>query len=878
MKKLLVQGLGVAVVLVLAAVAWAQLQRAPKGAAAGGREAARRTEVVFPAGQGPGTDAEAEPRGGLWLEGEVTDASGDPVAGAVIQIDSLPPRRVTSDDSGLFQLDGLLARRYALTATADGLAAGPVAVVLRPDTEPLHLVMRPAARLVVAVQDADGAPVRGASVALRGPLVAEQAVAEDGRAAFAAALPGAYAVWATAEGFAPSVVTARIPAAAEPVALVIRLDRGRPVSGRVVDEAGLPLAAAKVVPVLPGVGSPPGQAPAITGDDGRFALAAVPTQAVRLSASLPGYADAGAPLPDGDDEVQIVLTRGATVEGRVLDEGGAPVAGALVRAALVGALEEARQWQTTSDERGDYALEGLPLARLEVVALHPVGASEPGEVDAARGGTHALDLVLPIAGYIRGRVVDGEGEPVPHVRVVAHPELRGRGGSLAAQRIRGELSATTDAEGRFALEGLRPGGYVLRPLPAGASEQTSILRAGTRTSTGRDDVEVRLLAGGTIRGRLVDARGEPVAGYGLRVDIAAVVPQADAEGRFEVEDVAPGLHTLTLLGEGFASLHVDDVQVASGAVTDLGDLEAPAGRRIEGVVLDADLRPVAGARVVAGTQLLGSSDALGEPMGLGGELGSTKARTDAEGRFALEGLDAGTLVVAAEHPDAGRSAGVEVGTGGEPIVLHLRATAVLEGRVLREGRPAAGVFVEAHALGVTRARAVVTTDREGRYRFERLAAGPTRVTAKVMEALDAQLATSEQLELGPAERHEIELRIEAGGGQLTVEFDAAHQGPHHQALLYLVPGAIDASTAGALEAAMASGDSGGLQTASSIDGEPVLLRGIEPGPHTLCAILVAIDPEDPRALRTMQRDADSMPVVCERVEITEGEPAVVEID
>ena len=58
----------------------------------------------------------------------------------------------------------------------------------------------------------------------------------------------------------------------------------------------------------------------------------------------------------------------------------------------------------------------------------------------------ALDIVLPRAGSLRGRVLDGDDRPVAGATVVAHPE--------SPFDISEERHATTDAEGWFEVTGL----------------------------------------------------------------------------------------------------------------------------------------------------------------------------------------------------------------------------------------------------------------------------------------------------------------------------------------------------------------------------------------------------------------------------------------
>ncbi len=92
--------------------------------------------------------------------------------------------------------------------------------------------------------------------------------------------------------------------------------------------------------------------------------------------------------------------------------------------AFTAHLQAGRSWDVA------VAPEGRPYVLIEDVAP----------------GAGALDVVLPSAGTLRGRVVDADGRPVRNVTVGAHPE--------SPVDVYEERFVTTDAEGFFVIEGL----------------------------------------------------------------------------------------------------------------------------------------------------------------------------------------------------------------------------------------------------------------------------------------------------------------------------------------------------------------------------------------------------------------------------------------
>src|SRR3989442_13136599 len=79
----------------------------------------------------------------------------------------------------------------------------------------------------------------------------------------------------------------------------------------------------------------------------------------------------------------------------------------------------------------------------------------------------------------------------------------------------GSVEAITDQNGRFILEGVPPGHYLVNATKAGfalivdSAEMPAVDIIEGRAFTG---VEISLTKGGAMTGRIVDPRAEPVAG------------------------------------------------------------------------------------------------------------------------------------------------------------------------------------------------------------------------------------------------------------------------------------------------------------------------------------------------------------------------------
>lgn len=188
--------------------------------------------------------------------------------------------------------------------------------------------------------------------------------------------------------------------------------------------------------------------------------------AVQVEAADFGQAQVG-PMAAGDapSEIRVVLQRLPGIRGRVVCEGkGVPGAWVkLLRPTPSGRTQyingfpaDCDAWpvaESTTDDAGRFALqlrqtgEYLVRAGAKGLCLAEIG---PQRFEAHRGA-EGLELVLPAAGAIEGRLLLAPGESEREWIIGAS-----RGDGLAR-------TVHTDAEGRFRFESLSPGDWLLRP-------------------------------------------------------------------------------------------------------------------------------------------------------------------------------------------------------------------------------------------------------------------------------------------------------------------------------------------------------------------------------------------------------------------------------
>lgn len=231
-------------------------------------------------------------------------------------------------------------------------------------------------------------------------------------------------------------------------------------------------------------------------------------------------------------ETRIPLVPGTAVSGRVLDENGAGVSGALVAWSNTDqTLDESsfsvfspfsdygRMSEKLTDGQGRYRMTVPPGAGC-VIAEKPglrVGAKCHVDVNIGRETT-GVDIVLRTGVRVTGRVVDAAGSPVEGADVVATTPGTAHDPSMRrAYRFR----VKSGADGRFVMVGLPP-----QPMALAAVTETASSPLVEIDAARPSDVVLHLEYNGTLAGVVKEADGRPVAfasvNYWLEPDYGAL--------------------------------------------------------------------------------------------------------------------------------------------------------------------------------------------------------------------------------------------------------------------------------------------------------------------------------------------------------------------
>ena len=346
---------------------------------------------------------------------------------------------------------------------------------------------------------------------------------------------------------------------------------------------------------------------------------------------------------------------------------------------------------------------------------------------------------------LSGRTVQsGTQEAVPLALVVLTWEGSRRPGAPGEEQAR----ATSDAQGKFRLDGLAPGNYRATAQAAGYARGAARIDAQASR-----EVVVELAAASFIEGHVVAADGSKASGAEVSASGGeeAVTATASETGSFSLE-VSPRSWSLTARRGDEAGRAPAPVTVAAGATARGVKIQLGAASGISGSVVAAvGQRPVAGAQISV------------SPYDQSGDSG--RAVSDASGAFKVAGLAPGSYdveVSADGFTDQSRR-GVTVQPGQQfPLRVELRRTGAIEG-VVRDlaGRAVPYALVRSmHAgLGGPAPTMESRSDDAGAYRLSGLSPGAGTFTA--LRDGSAQGATaSADVPEGGAARLDFQLKDE----------------------------------------------------------------------------------------------------------------------
>jgi beta-lactamase regulating signal transducer with metallopeptidase domain len=468
------------------------------------------------------------------------------------------------------------------------------------------------------------------------------------------------------------------------------------VSGIVVSRVGLPIDSARIVLRPTGPVVMPRDSNRFfrssTGPDGKFVVNGVTPGEYFVTADhsshIPVLPDHGSPkitlIAGKSHEVKVEMMEQSTVAGKVVDEDGDPMAGALIevlrvtyhegRHLLVGVAssesDDEGNFRVANVRAGKYYLRATLGRARQVPERAPIESVKPGTQDLRYGSTYYPNAVDPSGAstffvgdaqnvdgidvrmkkwpwfHVRGKVI-GDLRNYPETRVMRMPREPGYppGWSLAA---------TIRADGAFDLANMWPGQFTIAVITI----KGDILGWTPITISGRDLENVAINAAASdIMGMVrVDSTAETSAAADSmpRLEVAlfpgdgpSVFPYRvpAAEGRaFTIPKVAPGRYRVAVTGIPQGS-YLKSVQLGGqSGLTGTLDLTAGSGVAPLEILVSQKAGTVGGVATDKGGKAVSGGTVTLVPVISSpgyGHLYPT-ARIDQGGRFQVTGVAPGS--------------------------------------------------------------------------------------------------------------------------------------------------------------------------------------------------------------------------------------------
>lgn len=438
---------------------------------------------------------------GFRVYGFIADAGGNPLQGAAIELRMQDTRfrpgthaewdekdraigklrTIQSQPDGSYEFLHLGSGIFTLTASLEGFATGRVMPVVlmgsNPDAEH-NLELGTEFKLGGRVVDEQGTPIPEATVSVarsrpRPILSMEGASLEDGTFEVGGLPEGTYGVAVSCPGYSPMRMT-RVQSGRMDLEFILGTRGG--VTGKVTDSQGNPvprftLALRKVNPGTAMFGIP-GRETRVQDEAGMYLFEDLERGTYRLLVTAAGFAPTYSPGFFVEQnivrDVNITMTFGAELSGKVVSKDQQPLAGAEVilhgkdysnqdRFSLFGAtLGDPNNIPGTTvktNAQGVFHLKNVYTGDLQLEIVHSEHLPEFIFLHLPEGGKKDIGTIsMQAGGEISGTVTSKNGKVLAGSTVYL---TRQGGGQFLSKQ------AVTDAMGRFLFQGLEPARYDL---------------------------------------------------------------------------------------------------------------------------------------------------------------------------------------------------------------------------------------------------------------------------------------------------------------------------------------------------------------------------------------------------------------------------------
>lgn len=555
------------------------------------------------------------------IHGTVVQPNGEPMSNATVRIinpGSTEPREVQTNTSGAFRVEALPLDFYAVEATQVGF--GPAVVIgVVPGGAALRLILQ-TGREIDGELLRRGKAVSGGVVHIGGPGMfpqRSQPAERNGRFLIGGLQLGAYEVIAVAPGLSSGFVDhihidsdEEDAETGEDDSVQLEMLTAPTVTLRFRGRRGLPDIETGVVTIAPR----PIHVLALNAliHDGEATIDFLPPGEYWIRVRAPGFMphEGRFWVTKEGGELDIVLKRGATIDGEVVDQANNPIAGARLRAVVEtesegsydlskGVFERFHRlarpdgtpfwWPTsryTTDRHGHFEISGIPEGKVTLIAQkseYSVAMSRPLNVQHDER-YHGIRIELENGRPLRGRVEDQKGGALSGASVSIAP-------SALPAWLAGR-SILTDRSGAFVFQDLPKEVQITVRHP----DYDIVTQTLALSPSGKDDLVIKMDAPSLRQytGRVLRTQRGPAKGARVwfmsgtsRVPVCSAM--SDNKGQFKAVSCTTKPDSVIIYLDGYAPLikelvnpdNPEDWVLRAGGELDVVSQRQPMHVRVE---------------------------------------------------------------------------------------------------------------------------------------------------------------------------------------------------------------------------------------------------------------------------------------------------------
>ncbi|MCP5022515.1 MAG: carboxypeptidase regulatory-like domain-containing protein [bacterium] len=473
-----------------------------------------------------------------------------------------------------------------------------------------------------------------------------------------------YTLIATHPGYAPVKLSPLDTTSGAVIEQKLVMTGGSRVYGAILDTQGNQVGGATVTLTPSAVGAgmqedSPTKHETVSADDGTYEFPHCSEGPHVLSVSADGYGQVTIPnvsiSGEADVERNVEMQAAQLLGGMVVDREGSPIKSAKVEAFSMTNRASRTQTQVMTNAEGEYMFEDVPGGSytLRATAKGYKTATKP-RINAGEMGVTIELTPLPT---VSGRVFDDNGQPARNFSVNLRQPMRGSDLTMSVAKTRKRIKSN---DGTYKITVPMAGNYIVE---AQAGSFAPSLSNSFNIAEGQNlvGIDVNLKGGGTIKGRVIDTNGKPIAGAIIKTDnndwtgggfdmsLGEMFPgistkksaKSNADGEFILRGLHPTKYLVQISHAKFAKTAMRNVIVSEGVETNIKDARLETGSTVSGTV-----RGPNGAALSAATVNLHLETSTEFPL-------TYSVRTNKDGAYEIKTVRSGTYWISAQRPSTG---------------------------------------------------------------------------------------------------------------------------------------------------------------------------------------------------------------------------------